>query len=70
MSHLKNKLLIWKLQQISTTYTKFHSSLNGRDQELWEDFLKIFDKTRFNNVAKETHKIYGINKYAAGFENL
>jgi hypothetical protein len=58
MSHLRNKLLIWKLQQISTTYTKFHSSLNGRDQELWEDFLKIFDKTRFDNVTKQVVEFF------------
>ena len=58
LNHLRNKLLIWKLQQISTTYTEFHSGLNGRDQELWEDFLKIFDKTRFESVAKKVVEIF------------
>jgi hypothetical protein len=58
LNHLKNKLLIWKLQQISTTYTGFHSSLNGRDQELWEDFLKIFDKTEFETVAKKVVEFF------------
>ena len=41
LHHLRNKMLIWKLQNIGKDFEAFPSSLKGRDQELWEDYLSL-----------------------------
>lgn len=58
LNQLRNKLLFWKLEQIKTKGIEFHSGLEGRDQELWEDFLRIFDKTSFENKAKKVVQFF------------
>ncbi|MGI0056918.1 MAG: hypothetical protein ACREAK_06035 [Nitrosarchaeum sp.] len=56
LSTLRNKLLIWKLHNINKVCEKVETNLQGRDQELWEDFVSISFGTKyydkFMNVAK------------------
>jgi len=47
LNRLRNKLLIWKLQNIGTVFQKINSELKGRDQELWEDFLSVVHGTKY-----------------------
>ncbi len=58
LNHLRNKLLVWKMQQMSKKHVQFYSGLTGRDQELWEDFLRIFDGTVFSQHAKAVVEYY------------
>jgi hypothetical protein len=58
LSHLRNKLLIWKLQQLPKHNVNFHTDLKGRDQELWEDFLNVFDNSQFHFQAKQVVGYY------------
>lgn len=48
---LRKKLLIWKLQNIGKEFQVIDSGLIGRDQELFEDFLSVFDGTEYKSEA-------------------
>jgi hypothetical protein len=58
LERLRNKLLIWKLQNIGKKFPRIDSGLTGRNQELWEDFLSIFAGTKYEGQAKETAEYY------------
>lgn len=68
LNHLRNKLLIWKMQQMSKLSIDFYSGLTGRDQELWEDFLRIFEKTIFEQTAKTVVEYY-VNQRSNSIKN-
>lgn len=57
LNSLRNKLLIWKIQRIGKKH-EFKSDLIRRDQELWEDFLGVFENTRFFDDASNVVKHY------------
>ncbi len=57
LNSLRNKLLIWKIQRIGKKY-EFKSGLVRRDQELWEDFLGVFENTKFYNDGVDVVKHY------------
>jgi hypothetical protein len=46
------------MQQMSKSHEYFGSGLTGRDQELWEDFLRIFDNSWFAHQAKSVVEYY------------
>lgn len=55
---LRNKLLLWKMKNIEKGFPKTESGLEGRDRELWNDFLSIFSNTKFREEAKNTARYY------------
>ena len=55
---LRNKMLVWKMQNIKNGFPKIKSSLDGRDRELWNAFLSLFNGTRFEEDAKKTSQYY------------
>lgn len=55
---LRNRMLFWKMKNIENGFTKIDSGLTGRDQELWEDFLSIFNGTTFEEEAMKTAQHY------------
>ncbi len=57
LNSLRNKLLIWKIQRIGEKH-EFKSDLIRRDQELWEDFIGVFENTKFANAATDVAKHY------------
>jgi len=58
LNHLRNKLLVWKMQNITKGLQRFNSGLVQRDQELWEDFLSVAHGTTYFEKAKEVVKFY------------
>jgi len=58
LKELRNKLLIWKLQNIGKDFPRIDTGLSGRNQELWQDFLSIFHGTRFEMQSKEVAEYY------------
>ena len=54
---MRNKLLIWKIQRIGQKH-QFKSDLVRRDQELWEDFLGVFENTKFFEQAQDVVRHY------------
>lgn len=58
LKELRNKLLIWKLQNIGKEFPRIDTRLSGRNQELWQDFLSIFHGTRFEVQSREVADHY------------
>lgn len=55
---LRNRMLFWKIKNIGKGITRIDSGLTGRDQELWESFLSVFNGTKFEAQANETAEYY------------
>ena len=51
---LRNKMLIWKLRNIETGLGTMHSGLEARDQELFEDYLRVMSGTKYEEAARKT----------------
>jgi hypothetical protein len=51
---LRNKLLLWKIQNVKTGLDKTETNLTQRDQELWEDYLRVMNGTKYEQVGTET----------------
>ncbi|MGY5147594.1 MAG: hypothetical protein ACW9W4_06320 [Candidatus Nitrosopumilus sp. bin_7KS] len=68
LMHLRNKMIYWKVANYHKGLQPVVSHLTKRDQELWEDFLKITNGTSYftgslevvNHFTKQRHeKIWG-----------
>ena len=58
LNQLRNKILIWKMQNIGKEFKRIDSGLSGRDQELWQDFLSLFHGTKFEVQSKDVTAYY------------
>ncbi len=58
LSQIRNKLLVWKLQNIGKEFLTIDSQLQGRDQELWEDFLSVVHGTKYFEKCQNVVKYY------------
>jgi len=58
LNKMKNKLLVWKMQNIGKDFPRVDCGLAGRDQELWQDFLSVFHKTKLEDQAKKVADHY------------
>lgn len=58
LNELRNKLLVWKVQNIARGIDRIESGLKQRDQELWEDFLSVVNGTKYFEKCKNTAAIY------------
>ncbi|NIP61711.1 MAG: hypothetical protein GWN01_13530 [Nitrosopumilaceae archaeon] len=67
---VRNKLLIWKLQNIGKGFERIDSGLAGRDQELFEDLLSLFHATKYEKDAKDTIDYYAEQRHQAIRDSL
>ena len=51
-------MLIWKLQNIENETFRHDSGLNGRNQELWEDFASLGKNTKFQKDFAKVVRYY------------
>lgn len=51
---LRNKLLVWKVQNIEKGLDMIQSGLQQRDQELYEDYLRVMSGTKYEEEGKKT----------------
>jgi len=58
LKELRNKLLVWKLQNIGKDFPRIDTGLSGRNQELWQDFLSMFHGTKFKVQSREVADHY------------
>lgn len=58
LHRLRNKLLVWKLQKIGKVVPRVDCGLRGRDQELWEDFISLFQGTKYFEKCKNVVTYY------------
>jgi len=55
---LRNELLFWKVLNINKGLESSKSFLQKRDQELWEDFLAIGSKTKYEEFFSKIAEFY------------
>lgn len=58
LNNLRNKLLVWKLQNIETKFPQIDSGFKNRDAELWDDFLSVTHDTKYFKNAKQVAESY------------
>ncbi|KEQ56400.1 hypothetical protein AAA799N04_01172 [Marine Group I thaumarchaeote SCGC AAA799-N04] len=58
LEKLRKQLLVWKIQNTENNPDSINSGLKARDQELWEDYLRIMMGTKYEKVSKEVVKFY------------
>ncbi len=69
-SHLRNRLLFWKVLNINNGLEHFDSGLKKRDQELWEDFLSITVGTKYFESCKEVVEHYTKQRHQGIWNSL
>ena len=62
LHRLRNRLLVWKVQNIGIGLERIDSGLKQRDQELWEDFLVVVNGTKYFDKCKEVVEYYTRSK--------
>lgn len=65
LHQLRNKLLVWKVQNVGIGLEKMNSDLKQRDQELWEDFLVVVNGTKYFDKCNEVVKYYTDQRHQA-----
>ncbi len=59
LKKLRNLMLVWKIQNLERGLPSLHESeLKGRDEELWSDFLKLSQDTKYFETAFQTVKYF------------
>lgn len=56
--NLRKALLAYKVQNIQNSLPEVNSGLTQRDQELWEDFLRVLYDTKYSDDAKKVVDYY------------
>lgn len=70
LNQTRNNLLLWKLQNMGRTFDRHSSRLQGRDQELWEDFLSIANNTKYFEKFSNVVTFYISQRHAAIHNSL
>jgi len=65
LNHLRNKLLVYKLQNLGKEFQRIDSGLKGRDQELWEDFVSIGYGTKYYDGFRDVVTWYTDQRHEA-----
>jgi len=58
LEKLRKQLLVWKIQNTENDLGSLNSGLKARDQELWEDYLRILMGTKYEEASKDVVKYY------------
>jgi hypothetical protein len=58
LEKLRKQLLVWKVKNTENDLDQTDSGLKLRDQELWEDYLRVMSNTKYENTSKDVVKFY------------
>jgi len=70
LNQLRNKLLVWKLQNIKKPLEKSNIDLKGRDEELWSDFVSIAQETKYFEKFAEVARFYTEQRHQTIYNSL
>ena len=70
LDNLRKGLLVYKIQNIKNDLIQFNSGLTQRDQELWEDFLRVVFGTKYFVKCKETVAYYTTQRHESIWNSL
>lgn len=65
LNRLRNRILVWKVQNMNKGLARTDSGLTQRDQELWEDFLSVVNGTKFFDKCKNVVSYYTEQRHQA-----
>jgi len=58
LHQLRNKLLVWKVQNMTKGLERIETGLKQRDAELWDDFLSVVNGTKYFDKCKNVATYY------------
>ena len=67
---LRNKLLIWKLQNIGRSIERVDIGFKGRDEELWSDFVTIAKDTTYYEKFLTVAKFYTEQRHQTIYNSI
>ena len=67
---LRNKLLVWKVKNYFAGLESINTKLEKRDQELWEDFLKVINGTKYFADCEKVVEYYIKQRHEAIWNSL
>ncbi len=70
LDKLRKQLLVWKTQNIENGLDQSDSGLKARDQELWEDYLRILTGTKYEEASKQVVKFYTAQRHGKIWDSL
>jgi len=70
LKNLRNQLLFWKVLHIDDGLADVEHDLKNRDQELWEDFLKVAKDTEFEDRSLQVVDYYSKQRHEGIWDSL
>jgi len=67
---MRNRLLIWKLKTHFNKLPNIESGLTKRDQELWEDPLRVAHDTKMFEKFKDVIKFYTAQRHESVYQSV
>jgi len=68
--NLRKALLVYKVQNIITPLPEVTSGLTQRDQELWEDFLRVLSNTKYSEISKKVVTHYTAQRHESIWNSI
>lgn len=63
LDRIRKECLVWKVQNYWGAIPEIATDLKNRDQELWEDFLRVASGTKFFERAQQVVKFYTAQRH-------
>lgn len=70
LENIRKALLVYKVQNIQNQLPEVDSGLQQRDQELWEDFLRVTFGTKYYQKCKHVVAFYTAQRHEAIWNSL
>jgi len=70
LERLRKQLLVWKIKNIENSFDQSDSGLKARDQELWEDYLRLLTGTKYENISKRVVQFYTTQRHEKIWNSL
>jgi len=67
---IRKALLVYKIQNISNSLPEIDSGLKQRDQELWEDYLRVLSNTKYSEESKKVVEYYTKQRHESIWNSL
>jgi hypothetical protein len=67
---IRKALLVYKIQNIQNSLPEVDSGLKQRDQELWEDFLRVLYNTKYSQESQKVVDYYTKQRHESIWNSL
>lgn len=70
LERLRKQLLVWKVKNTESSLDQSNFGLKARDQELWEDYLRILAGTKYEKASIDVVKFYTAQRHETIWNSL